>query len=164
MQLVVAERLAGDVHAAAEELRGACARLEAMDAVGPLASVAAYLGLVLCDAGELAAAERHVTRAEEVAAPEDVEVHVLVGAVRARLALARGDHPQAVSTALASATLSDSSPFDIQALSLETLGHALAAAGRHREARPPLEQALRLYEEKECTVAGARLRAGLARL
>jgi tetratricopeptide (TPR) repeat protein len=164
MQLVLAERLAGDVHAAGEELRAACARLEAMDAVGPLASVTAYLGLVACEASELAAAERHVTRAEEVAAPEDVEVHVLVGAVRARLALARGDHVQAESTALAATALADSSPFDIRALSLETLADVLAAAGRHEEARSLLEQALRLYEGKECTVAAARLRDELARL
>jgi tetratricopeptide (TPR) repeat protein len=165
MQLAHAELLGGEVLESEQELRAAAADLERLGALNPLASVAAYLGLVLQTQGEHEEAETWAARAQELAAADDAEVAIFAAATHARAAVARGDAERAVESgqqALAAAEGVERVLLRTEALT--ACADALLCVGRHDEALAHLETALRLYERKGYVVAAKRTRRRLEEL
>jgi hypothetical protein len=163
MQLAHAELLGGELLESERELRAAVPVLEGFGALNPLASVAAYLGLVVQARGDSEEAERWLERARELASPEDAEVEIFVPASRARAAAARGDAEAAVAFGLqALAATAGVERVLLRTEALTAYADALECAGRAGEARAYLGEALELYERKQYTVAAERTRARLA--
>jgi class 3 adenylate cyclase len=163
LQLVHAELLGGELLESEAELRAAVPVLERFGALNPLASVAAYLGLVVQARGDSEEAEYWLERARGLASPEDAEVEILVPASRARAAVARGDTKTAVAFGLRALAAADGvERILLRTEALTAHADALECAGRAVEARACLEEALELYERKGYTVAAARTRARLA--
>ncbi|HEU0337564.1 MAG TPA: AAA family ATPase [Gaiellaceae bacterium] len=162
LQLAHAELLGGELLESEAELRAAVPALERFGALNPLASVAAYLGLVVQARGDSEEAERWLARARELASPEDAEVEIFVPASRARAAVARGDADAAVAfgrQALAAADGVERVLLRTEALTAHA--DALECAGRGGEARAYLQEAFELYERKGYAVAAERTRARL---
>jgi len=159
IQLAQVELLAGDVRDAEAELREAAAQLTKRGAANLLASIAAYLALLLGARGELDEALELAEQAERLASPEDVEVRVMaLGVTRARFASASGAHEQAEAAARSALPKATSGHVFMSTLAYETLGDVLRAAGREPDAVRAYEQALQLHERKGHVLAAERLR------
>jgi class 3 adenylate cyclase/tetratricopeptide (TPR) repeat protein len=162
LQLAHAELLGGDLLESEGELRAAVPVLERVGALNPLASVCAYLGLVIQARGDSDEAERWLVRAGELAAPDDAEVAIFVPVARTRAAVARGDAQAAL--AYGEQALAAADGVERVLLRTEPLtayADALECAGRAGEARAYLRLALKLYERKGYCVAAERTRARL---
>jgi class 3 adenylate cyclase len=163
LQLVHAELLGGDLLESEKELRAAVPVLERLGALNPLASVCAYLGLVIQARGDSEEAERWLARAGELAAPGDAEVAIFVPVARARAAVSRGDAEAALAYGQQALAAADGvERVFLRTEALTAYADALECAGRAREARARLESALELYERKGYRVAAERTRGRLA--
>lgn len=156
----------GDLPSAEASFR-AC--LESATAEGNLALAgwtANALGLVLLEEGRYEEAERVVRIAEAVTVADDVSESVRLHVARSRLAVWRGDLPEAEAAAREAVRLSSAagSP-EMHGDAFRALGDALLADGRIEEAEAALRDALAAYEGKGLAhrAAAVRARIGVAR-
>jgi hypothetical protein len=162
LQLAHAELLGGELLEAEPELRASVSALERLGALSPLASVSAYLGLVLQARGGADEAEAWLDRAGKLAAADDAEVTIFVAATRARAAVARGDAERAVEIGRRALAAADGvERILLRTEALTACAEALLFAGRQDEALGHLRTALDLYERKGYVVAAKRTRLRL---
>jgi tetratricopeptide (TPR) repeat protein len=149
MEAASIERLAGDLDAAARELRSA---YDALDAVGEkyvLSTVAGFLAQTLLEQGALEEASAVCEKSRELTTEADVATEGLWRYVRGRILARQGAHAEAEQiTREALAYLAPTEAIVYQIECNVALGEALAAAGRVEEAREALEAARLLAETK----------------
>jgi class 3 adenylate cyclase/tetratricopeptide (TPR) repeat protein len=163
LQLAHAELLGGELLESEAELRAAVPELERLGALNPLASVCAFLGLVVQARGDSDEAERWLARARELASPDDAEVAIFVPVARTRAAVGRDDADAAVAFGLEALAAAESvERVLLRTEALTAYADALECVGRGGEARAYLEEAFELYERKGYAVAAERTRARLA--
>ena len=153
------ELLGGDAHAAARELRDACATLEAMGERGVRSTLSGFLADVLCGLGEDEEAARFVSFTEEAAGLADLVPQVLWRRVRARLLARNEDRERALELAEEAVERAAQTDYlDFRGDTLRCHAEVLAAAGREQEAAAALEEARQEYERKGNTVSARMVR------
>jgi class 3 adenylate cyclase len=144
------ELLAGNRAAAEATLRDSYAELEAMGQSAFVATRAAGLADVLCDAGALDEAERLAERALQSGMADDVISEVRWRSVRARVLTRRGARGEAEALARQSvALIEESDLLNDRAKALLDLADVLGLIGRSQpEANRVTADAIDLYREK----------------
>jgi len=105
-------------------------------------------------------AEQLTRECEEAARPNDVLANILWRATRAQVLARRGEVGAAEALACEAVAFSAKSDFiDAHGDALMDLAEVRRLAGRADDARPALEQALQLYEQKGNLVSAAKARA-----
>jgi class 3 adenylate cyclase/tetratricopeptide (TPR) repeat protein len=158
-----AEWLAGDVGAAERELRSGYDLFEQMGETGVRSTSAGMLAAVIYEQGRYEEAEHYATVCRETSAADDLASQVLWRSVQARLLARRGDFEQGERLAREAVEFA-SHDFFATAPAWAALGETLALAGRSAEATAAFEEAIRSYELKGSTVAGAMIERELAKL
>ena len=153
------EMLAGDTAAAERELRTDYDALEALGERYFRSTVAALLGTVLYDLGNLDEADRLTALAEELADAEDAYSQAAWRLARAKLLSRAGDGPAAVALAREAVAIAGGT-LDIEqhADALVDLAAVLRASGDDESAGPPLREALELYGRKGDRVSARKVR------
>jgi tetratricopeptide (TPR) repeat protein len=163
MQAGPIELLAGDPAAAEMALRPAYDVLKRMENWGHLASVIPRLVDALLAQGRDDEALRMTEVIEGRIAPEDVDGQVGWRRVRAKLMARRGDLAQAERLAReAVATAERTDYLELTADAHADLAEVLQIAGKPEESAYALNEAIRLYEQKENVVAAKRTHSRLA--
>ena len=159
------ELLAGSPARAEAELRLACQTLRAMGERAYLSTMLADLAHVLYAQGRYDEADDVSREAEETTQPGDVASEVLWRTVRSKVLARRGEH-QAAERVAGEAVEWARRTDDIRTLAdaLVALAEVLSIGGRRVEARPHLEEALALYEQKEVAPSAKRTRELLAEI
>ena len=128
-------------------------------------TVATLLARAAYIQGRYDEAEQLTHECEEAARPNDVECQIHWRGTRAKVLARRGDLAAAEELAREAVAFAESSDFlSTHADAMLDLAEVLLLAGRSDEARPSIEVAVRLYEQKGNVVAAARARAELERL
>ena len=160
------EFLAGDAATAERALRVVCEGYEQREEFGFLTSAAPHLADVLLAQGRNEEALAVLDRwpAFRLTLPEDADGQAQWRRVRAKVLARMGDLDEAErlgreAVAIASGT---ADILDLKAEAFAALGEVLQLAGRERESRAALEQAVELYEAKGHVVGAERLRGLLA--
>ena len=157
------ELLAGDAVAAERSLRTGYTTLEEMGDRSLLSTSAAYLAQALLAQGRDEEAERFAEQSDELAAADDLLTQMLWRGVRARTLAGRGRFEEAERLARQSVALAERTDFiNHKGDALIDFAIVLAQAGRLDDARAALGEGLRLYQQKENTVAADKARAELA--
>jgi len=157
-------RLAGDRDAAERAFRSSLAQLERIGDATYLPLVLAWLSMTIDDAAVQEAALL-VERCQAAAEPDDAVAQVLWRLADAHRRRRVGELPTAVSMAAqAVARASDTDLLNLQGDALAALGQLQALAGRGREARGVLAEALARYERKGNLLAAGQVRDEVARL
>jgi hypothetical protein len=141
------ELLAGDLDAAARELRQG---FEILEPVGSTGYQAALLAEVLYQRGDVAESGRLAEIAEAQAAEDNIAAQVVWRGVRAKLE--RNADPAREAVELANRT----DALNLRADALVNLAEALQLADAPEEASAALRGALALYEQKGNVVASSR--------
>ena len=159
------EMLAGDPVAAERAVRPEDERLTASGEKGICAGRATFLAEALYEQGRDEEAESLTEAARELAASDDVAVHVLWPQTLAKILTRRGALAEAEQLARDAVELCAKTdwPSD-HANALMCLAHVLGTAGRRAEALPLLTEALGLYDQKGNVVGSGRARRQLASL
>jgi len=158
------ERLAGDLEAAAAELRRDRDLLTAMGETYLRSTITGYLAKLLAETGQVADAEALAAEAEALSAEDDAESQLVWRLAKARL-LAERD--AATARALVSSALDAAKSTDAVLLEAEALSDLAAIeerAGREQEARTALEDAIAIHRRKGSVLGAANLEVRLARL
>lgn len=143
------EMLAGDPEAAERELRRGYQGLEEMGDKGFLVTTAAFLGRSLYEQGRYEEAEAFTRTSEELAPSEDLTARGDWVSTRAKLLARKGEFEEAEKLAReALAIFKEEAEVRDRADALIDLAEVLELAGRAEEARPQVEEAVRLYEIK----------------
>jgi tetratricopeptide (TPR) repeat protein len=154
-----------DPVAAERELRSAYEAARSMDETGLRSSWAAGLAQVLAEQGRLDEALAFAEESREIAAVDDYESQ---GRWRQAVSLVmaeRGSLDEAIRLAREAVAIVDpTEDIMMQGDSLATLGEALSAAGRDREAADALRRAIGCYERKGVVSSARRTRARLEHL
>jgi DNA-binding SARP family transcriptional activator len=151
--------LAGRPEAAVNVSRQLCDELERSRNFSWLASFASLLAEALVEVGELDEALHWTTIAEEHAAADDLDAHMLWPPVRATVHVQRGQFALAEPLAREAVTLADRSDnLNRRARAYGVLAQVLDAMGNAAEASDALSRAARLYEEKGNAVGMAQIR------
>jgi tetratricopeptide (TPR) repeat protein len=161
-----AELLAGDYAAAERELRAGYEGLGKIGEDGYRSMIAALLAEAVLEQGRTDEALQLVEEARDLAGATgaDFSTLLVVQALRARIASARGEHTEAVMYARDAVSLTGSTDFIVErADAHRTLGEVLIAAGSFEDARAALGEALALYRRKGSTALVARTRGLLSR-
>jgi tetratricopeptide (TPR) repeat protein len=154
--------LAGDLPAAAEEMRRWCDYLEQRGQVGNLSYYAPRLGRWLCALGRYDEAEPLAQRGRELAAVGDKAAEIGWRQTQALVDSYWGRHAEAETLAREAVGFADQTDaLDLQGEALSDLAQVLEAAGKSAEARDALEQALDRYERKRNLTMAARVREQL---
>jgi class 3 adenylate cyclase/tetratricopeptide (TPR) repeat protein len=157
------EPLLSDPAACERELRSALAYFDSIGAKHISATVAPMLAGAIVRQGDRAEEALALTqRAEEIAAPDDLDAQVKWRLARVEALLDLDDLAEA--ERLAREAIAQAEPTDTTVLladSLAALGSVMRAAASPEEARPPLQRALGLYEAKGDVVSAGRQRAAL---
>jgi tetratricopeptide (TPR) repeat protein len=159
------ELIAGDPARVEDELRSTAERLSAMGDRGYLSTTLAVLAEVLYAQGRYVEAEEVSRQAENTTQTGDIASEVLWRAVRAKALARRGELETA--ERLAREAVDRARPTEdmrTRGDSLVALGEVLATGGKGIEARPYLEEALELYEQKEIAPEAEKVQAQLAEL
>jgi class 3 adenylate cyclase/tetratricopeptide (TPR) repeat protein len=152
------EALAGDAHAAEQELRRGYETLEHMGEKGARVVVAAYLADTLCRAGRDDEAAEYADIVAELAAGDDVVPQALCRCVRAKLFARHREADRAEELAREAVGMVEGMDFpDLQALTLLSLAEVLDAAGKGGESSEIVDRAQALYEKKGNVAAGRRM-------
>jgi DNA-binding SARP family transcriptional activator len=154
------EELAGAEATAIGMLQTAYDRVEAVKAPAGIGVVAPRLARLLAAQGDANRALALAVRAEEVAAVGDLVARIDWLRARARARAAAGAGAAAVRDARRAVRGADATDWlPLRAEAYLDLAHALAAAGRMRDAVEAAERAAELYDEKGNVVGAARARA-----
>jgi class 3 adenylate cyclase/tetratricopeptide (TPR) repeat protein len=158
------EVLAGDLDAAARELRRDDAALAALGEAYLRSTIVAMLGDVLWRLGDPAGADRATSIAEELAGEDDVLSQVIVRSTRARLLAGSGDVADALEAVRSAvAMVEQSEETALHADTLVALADVLEAAGDGDGARDALHDALGIVDAKGDRATARRVRARLDR-
>lgn len=145
----ITEMLAGDYAAAERELRPAYESLAHIADVGFLGTITSLLAKALCEQGRFTEAVKLTELSERIVPPEAAAARAEWVTTRGRI-LARSGRPlEAESLAREAVSLldTDAQPRD-RADALMDLAEVLRLAGRARDAKGAVEEALILYERK----------------
>jgi DNA-binding SARP family transcriptional activator len=154
------ELLAGRPAAAVSVSRQLCAELERSRNFNWLASHASLLAEALVDVGELDEALHWTAIAEEHAAADDLDAHMLWPPVRATVHQQREEFALAEPLAREAVALADRSDhLNRRARAHRVLAQVLRAMGNAAEARHALSRAGELYEDKGNAVGVAQIRS-----
>jgi tetratricopeptide (TPR) repeat protein len=155
-----------DRAAAERALRRGYDGLEEMGAAAEVAPVlAALLAQALYAQGRDEEALEFTDLSEAAAASDDLFAQVQWRAARAKVLARLGQTDPAESLAAKAVALAEQSDFLVlHGDALVDLAEVLRLAGRPSDGAPPVEQALRLYEQKGSVVSVPRARALLAEL
>ena len=149
MEASSVERLAGELDAAARELRGA---YDALDAIGETylrSTVAGFLAQTLFECGAVDEATLFCERSRDLTTEADVATQALWRYVRGRLLAHAGDAEEAEAVAREALRLLESTEAIVYKLEAQiALGEALVASRRMDEAREAFEVARELAEQK----------------
>ena len=144
-----AELVAGDPVAAERELTAGQTALSEIGEVSWLSTTVGILAQAVYAQGRYDEADALTRLSDESAVPDDVYAQVLWRSVRAKVLARRGEQEAAVAIAQESAALSASSDFlHLRWHSLMSQAEVLRLARRCSDARPVLEEAVRLAERK----------------
>jgi hypothetical protein len=157
------ELLAGDPAGAERELRWGYERLGEIGEVSWLSTLAALLAEAVYRQGRDGEAERLADASEQWSGPEDAYSHAVLGSVRAKVLARRGEHERARRLASESVTIADATDFVHLRVHVR-LNQAEVLWATPAEARPPLDEAVRLAELKGSLAEGRRGRELLERL
>jgi tetratricopeptide (TPR) repeat protein len=143
------EMLAGDARAAERELRRDYDALSAMGERYSRTTIACLLAQSLWALGRFDEADAFARIAQDESDPDDVSNQVIWRSVRAKLLARDGRVVEAVALAKEAVTLIETT-VDITTVAdtLVDMADVLDLAGRRHASRPPLEEALRLYQAK----------------
>jgi tetratricopeptide (TPR) repeat protein len=159
------EMLAGDPVAAEAELRGACTTLERLGEKGFLSTRAGFLAHALCAQGRYEEAQRFIEVAADAGAADDGATQALWRSARAKVTAAQDDFEAAEQLAREAVRIVEPTDWlNLRGDALVDLAEVLRLAGRPAEARAPLEEAIRLFEQKGNVVAEQRARVTLGEL
>jgi class 3 adenylate cyclase/tetratricopeptide (TPR) repeat protein len=159
------EMLAEDPAAAERDLREGYSALEEMGERGLLSMVAAELARAIYAQGRFEEAERFTAASEELAATADMASQISWRAVRAKVLARRHEFATAEELARGAVALAKQTDgLNSQGRALMDLAEVLELAGRADEAKPILEQALDLFEQKGNVVSARKARAVLNEL
>jgi len=159
------ELLDDDLAAAEDILRSGYLKLEQMDAIGPLASVAAMLARVVLLRGRGDEAEELTRTCERIAAPNQVDAQVKWRSIRAITLARRGDRAEAERLAREAVYQVDQTDqLDSRAEARVDLAEVLRLGGRHGEAGRELDRAIALYQGKGNEIGERNARRLLARV
>jgi tetratricopeptide (TPR) repeat protein len=159
------EMLAGDPAAAERHLSEAYSALKQAGETGRRSTVAALLAEAVDAQGRHAEAERYTRISEEAAARDDYASQCLWRAVRAKAFARQGRVVEAERLAREAVALAeDTDEINFRADALMSLAEVLAVAERPSEAVHPIEEALRLYEQKGNVVSAGKARSFLSEL
>lgn len=159
------ERLAGDLGKAEQELRRDHNALEVLGESYYRSTIASFLAEVLYRAGNLDEAVTYAEIAEHLADPDDIEPQVKWRMVRASVLATRGELESAMLLAREAVRLaSETSDELLRADTLSDFAELLLTTGDPESSRPPLREALKLYEQKGDVVSSGRLRERLDEL
>jgi class 3 adenylate cyclase/tetratricopeptide (TPR) repeat protein len=159
------EILAGDLEAAARELRRDDAALAAVGEAYLRSTIAGMLGDVLLSLGDVEGAEQATTISAELAAEDDILSQVMWRSTRARLLARAGridEAGQMISSAITMVEATEET--GLKADALIALADVRAAAGDGGGSRQALEDALGVLEAKADRASAARVAARLAEL
>ena len=145
------ERLAGNLEAAADDLRESCEQLEDLGQLGYLSTNAAMLAEVELDRGDAAAAERWVEVAEDVVSPSDIDARMLIELARGLIAAEQG-YSDAESHLRASVSLADATDSLVRQGRTRLALVRLLAKDRSAEAEALAREALARLEAKGAIV------------
>ena len=159
------EMLAGDPEAAERELRRGYRSLEEMGDKGFLVTTAAFLARSLYEQGRYDEAEAFTRTSEDLAPSEDLTARGDWVSTRAKILARKGEFEEAEKLAReALAIFKEEAEVRDRADALMDLAEVLDAAGRTEDARPHLEEAMRLYETKGIIPSLERARSRLKEL
>jgi tetratricopeptide (TPR) repeat protein len=159
----MAELIAGDPYEAERQLRPAYDELEAMSEWGYLSTTAGVLARAVYEQERFDDALRLTETAKTASSPDDTVSQVLWRGTRARVLAARGDAEAATIARRAVALARQTDFVNMLADALVDLAETLWLLGRDGESRPPLVEAIRLYEAKGNVVSAAVARGRLDR-
>jgi class 3 adenylate cyclase/tetratricopeptide (TPR) repeat protein len=148
-QLALAAILAGNAQEAERELRQGYEELEAMGEKGYLSTTAAILALALSAQGNYEEAETYSAAAREFGAEDDLSTQLHWRCALAEVLASRGDFEHAERLIQEALVLGD--PTDLlqdRAAVLMSQATVMRMAGDRANARPVLEQAIKLLEAK----------------
>jgi class 3 adenylate cyclase/tetratricopeptide (TPR) repeat protein len=158
------EILAGDLAAAAAELRRDDEALAALGEAYLRSTITAMLGDVLWRLGDHAGADRHTSIAAELAAEDDVLSQVIWRTTRARLLAGAGKLEEAEPMVSSAMTLVEATEeTGLRAEALVALADVLEAAHNAIGARKALEDALGIVKAKRDRATAARIAERLSR-
>ena len=160
------EMLAGNPAAAEQRLRESCETLEQLGDQSFLGSSLGCLAEAIYAQGRFTEAEQMSRRAETVGAidPSDRDAQFRWRAVLGKALAQRGEFDAGEAMVRAAAKLIEGTDWLNARAGVETdLAEILRLAGRGAEAIPHLQEALRLFDEKENQVAAGKVRAHLSR-
>ena len=153
------ELLADDPAAAERLLSQDLADLEAIAERYFRSTVAGLHAHALIALGEVDRAAASADLARELADPDDLEAQVLWRSAAGKVAAFRGDREEAVKLASEAVEIaSETVDIVLHADALLDLGAVMRTLGREDEARPPMREALQLYERKGAVAAVLRAR------
>ena len=157
------ELMAGDLEAAERKLRADYDALTAMDERYYRPNITALLAKTLYDRGKHEEAEEFAKIAAELASDDDVEALAMLRSVQARLLASRGhvDEARELALEVAEQTRETDAPV-FRADTLADLAEALESSPGEQAAA--LEEARRLYAQKQHLVGVARVVSELERL
>jgi len=157
------EALAGDLVVAEQELRRGFALYQQMGEQSTLSTLAAELADVLYAQGQDREALGCTEVSEKAAGHDDVWSQTIWRAARAKILARLGQLDVADRLAREAVRLAESTDFlDMRASALLALANVLRVAGRPHDAKPLIDDAVRLYEQKGNRTAAANARALLA--
>jgi tetratricopeptide (TPR) repeat protein len=148
------ETLAGNFEAAERDLRRDFEMLSGMSERFFRPYVAALLAQIVYALGRPDEAVVIARDAAGIADEQDVETQALLRGVRAKVLARQRDYEEAERLATEAVALVHAADAPVmQATALLDLAEVLAEAGEHDRARTALDEALALYELKQCAVA-----------
>ena len=159
------ELLAGNPVDADRELRSGYDTLREIGELSWLSTLAAILAEAVYGQGRDDEAEQLARASEESAGAEDAYSHALLRSVRAKILARRGDADASERLARESVALADATDFPhLRWHTRMSHGEVLGLAGLAQDARPILNEAIRIAEQKGSTVQAQRARDLLAHL
>ena len=159
------ELQAGDPAAAERELRSSYEKLREIGELSWLSTIAGILAEAVYAQGRYDEAEQLAQASEESAAAEDVYSQALLRSIKAKVLArqARGDEAERL--ARESVAFADRTDFlHLRWYAYTSLAEVLRLTGRPDEARPVVDEAIRLAEQKGSLVGVQRARELLERL
>jgi predicted ATPase/class 3 adenylate cyclase len=147
------ELWAGDAAAAEDELRWGYEQLAKIGEMAWLPTVVDILSEAVFAQGRYDEAEALTRASEQIAGTEDLYSQVLRKIVRARVLGRRGQLEEAHRLARESVAIAEATDFlQLRARAFLALGEILRVAGKGREARTAIDEAIRLFDQKGYSV------------
>jgi tetratricopeptide (TPR) repeat protein len=150
---------ARDLEASERAVRECVERLERVGEHGWLSTMGGFLSRVLCEQGKYEEAERHVERARELAAADDLVSQIFWRSNLAKILAWRGRSDDAAALAREAVAIADSTEgLTWQGDTYQDLAMVMRMLDRPTEEAPALREAIVRYEAKGVRVEAERMR------